>query len=261
MFVTIINDCRDENAFARQLTRASVLFRAPAIPVGVTSELAASGNLIDILDTADNGKGIILLNVAPRHGKAKKWPNGTPFAHVRINNVLVVASIDGYSLSLLKKFQLATEVNLMDIPTVLEKLEKENDITPALREAVTNTQFRSLEFVPRVAHWLTEGKDIPSIPYSLTEVPDAPYAIWFIDNFGNCKTTLLPEDIDFTPGKTIMTNIGELTCYNRLKDVPNDEPALIIGSSGYKEKRFLEVVVQGKSAKEHFNLDIGTEIQ
>lgn len=261
MFVTIINDCQDANAFARQLTRAATLFNAPTIPLGVNNELEAAGNLIDVLDTAGDGEGVILLNVAPRHGKAKKWPNGTPFAYFRVNKVLVVASIDGHSLSLIKKFSLAPRVQLMDIPTVLDHLVTTGDITKTLREQIIHTQFRSLEFVPRVAKWLTEGKKIPSTSYDIGQIPDTPAAVWFIDNFGNCKTTLLPEDIGFSPGKIITTAIGKLTCYDRLKDVPNHTPGLIIGSSGYKKHRFLEIVVQGKSAQQQFHLHSGSSLK
>ena len=81
------------------------------------------------------------------------------------------------------------------------------------------------------------------------------------ERFGRPLETIifvdLPEEIGFEAGKTVQTTVGELTCYNRLKDVPDAQAALIIGSSGYKQKRFLEVVVQGKSAAQFFRLKSG----
>jgi hypothetical protein len=136
MFVTIINDCNDANVFGRQLTRAAVLFNTPVIPVGVHNELEAAGNLIDILDAAGGEKGVILVNVAPRHGSAKKWPNGTPFAYFYVGKTLVVASIDGVTLSLIKKLNIVDSVNLMDIPTVLDHLLAEKTIHKTLRDHI-----------------------------------------------------------------------------------------------------------------------------
>ncbi len=260
MFVTIINDCTDHNVIGRQLTRAAVLFYAPVIPVGVHNELEAAGNLIDVLDAAEKGKGVIILNVAPRHGNAKKWPNGTPFAYFNVNNILIIATIDGYSLSLIKKLRIIDSVNLLDIPDVVNRMQEEHVISSELRDQIIHTQFRSFEFAPRVAKWLTERIEIPSTPYALSQVPDVPKAIWYIDNFGNCKTTLLPEDVNFQAGKKVHTELGELACYNRLKDVPDGKTALIIGSSGYKDKRFIELIIQGKSAAQIYGLQVGSLI-
>lgn len=261
MFVTIINDCRDGNAFGRQATRAMALFNSPVTTVGIEQdELEASGNLVDMLDASEGEEGVILVNVAPRHGRGKKWPNGTPFGYFTVGKTLVVASVDGVTLSLVKKLGLLKEFNLFDIPTVMESLVESGDITEEQRHHVINTQFRSYDFLPHAAAWLREGKDLPSEVYPLENIPEAPQAVWFIDNFGNCKTSLFPEDITFEPSKTIQTALGELTCYNRLKDVPNGEAGLIIGSSGYGEKRFLEVVRQGQSAAKHFTLTVGSPL-
>jgi hypothetical protein len=73
-----------------------------------------------------------------------------------------------------------------------------------------------------------------------------------IDNFGNCKTTLLETEADMHP-----TSIAR---FARLKDVPNDTPALIAGSSGIPGKRFLELVVQGGNAAQHFSLTLGSPL-
>src|SRR5688572_12965729 len=98
MFVTIINDCKDENAFGRQATKAAALFGCSIVTVGVDSDIEAAGNLIDCLDAGEGKEGVILVNVAPRHGDAKKWPNGTPFGYFLYKETLVVTSIDGLTL-------------------------------------------------------------------------------------------------------------------------------------------------------------------
>jgi hypothetical protein len=261
MFVTIINDCRDQNAFGRQATRAMALFNSPVTTVGIEQdELEASGNLVDMLDASEGEEGVILVNVAPRHGRGKKWPNGTPFGYFTLKKTLVVASVDGVTLSLVKKLGLLKEFNLFDIPTVTSTLVESGDLTNDEKNHIVHTQFRSYDFLPRVANWLKEGKDLPSTDYPLENIPDVPKAVWFVDNFGNCKTTLFADDILFSAGKRITTAVGELTCYNRLKDVPNGESGLIIGSSGYGENRFLEVVSQGQSAAKHFELKVGSPL-
>jgi S-adenosylmethionine hydrolase len=111
-----------------------------------------------------------------------------------------------------------------------------------------------------MAKWVYENEDVPAEEMSLDEVPDAPKTVWWVDNFGNSKTTSLPEEIGFEAGKKIQTKVGEFTCYNRLKDVPNGEIGLIIGSSGYQNKRFLEIDIQGKSAAKELGLHSGIEL-
>ncbi|HVZ58313.1 MAG TPA: SAM hydroxide adenosyltransferase [Patescibacteria group bacterium] len=270
MFTTIITDCTDANVEGRLGTRVASLFGVTPTFVGVgnnlqtnnaqdPAEYEAAGCLIDVLD-ASEGEGVILVNVANRHGKGKKWPNGTPFGSFYVGKQLVVATIDGYCLSFIKKLHLASEIQIFDIPTVTASLVQQHILTPELAQRINHTQFRSFEFQPRVAKWLTDGLTLPTQSYSLAQVEALPESIWYIDNFGNCKTTLLPEDIGFTQGKTIPTKLGELMCFARMKDVPNGQPGLIIGSSGYGEKRFLEVIVQGVSAAKKFHLSVGSTI-
>lgn len=257
MFCTIINDCQDENAFGRQATKSASLFNCPIVTVGVKSDLEAAGNLIDILDAGEGKEGIILVNVAPRHGDAKRWPNGTPFGYFLYKETLVVSSIDGLTLSLVKKLGLTEEVKLFDIPEVLQFLKDKEIISQYGVKHISRTQFRSLEFLPRVAKWIKDGLDLPTTNYPISEIAGTPNAVWWVDNFGNCKTTLIAEDVDFEKGKIIKFEFGELECFDRLSDVPNETPALIIGSSGLEDKKFLEIIVQGKSAQQVFTLTSG----
>ncbi|MFH1253636.1 MAG: hypothetical protein V1664_04910 [Candidatus Uhrbacteria bacterium] len=258
MNITIINDCRDANAAGRQIARATALLNGPVSFIGITSDLTAAGNLIDTLDALEENPGVILVNVAPRNGAAKKWKNGTPFGYFWYKKILVLASIDGFTLSLIKKFGLAETINVFDIPEVLNYLVANNVLPKELETYITSTQFRSYDFLPRAAAFLINGQKLPTTPLSITEIPDVPPAVWWIDNFGNGKTTLLPEDLKNQTSLT--TKFGSLPYFERLKDVPDKTTAVITGSSGLGEKRFLEIVVQGESAEKKFNLVIGEDI-
>ncbi len=267
MYVTIINDCKDNNAMNRQATRAAAFFGAPVSKLGVTDfgeqgsgEIEAAGNIIETIDAAQDNPGIILANVAIRHGKGKRFPNGTPFGYFTYKDTFVFASIDGFTLSLVKKFGLTKTINVFDIPTVMDAMIAQGVFPKQQRELVVDSQFRSFEFLPRVAQWITKGLEVPSTPQSIDEVVDMPNCIWWVDNFGNCITSLLPADVDFAPGKKVSTKLGEFTCYQKLKDVPNGEEGLIIGSSGLGLQRFLWLVIQGGNFAKKHSVVTGTEI-
>jgi len=244
----------------RQATRISTLFgiNPSLVAINNYSELEAAGNIIDVLDASDGQNGVLLVNSAPRH--KKKWPNGTPFGYFYYKKTLVVTTIDGLCLSLIKKFGLASEICLTDVPTVVDHMIAEGHLDPHLRDTIAKSQFRSFDYMPRLTKWIEDGLDVPFEPYPISEVEDAPNAVWWVDNFGNCKTTLLKEDVNFEPGKMLKTKFGEIKCYTQLRDVPVGEGAVTIGSSGLHDKRFLEIIVQGKSAAEHFGIEVGAEI-
>jgi len=273
MFLSIITDCKDSATFGRQLTRTSALFKRAPIPVGVngslddTAEIEAAGNLIDILDAGMGEKGVVLVNAAPRN--QTKWPNGTPFGYFYYRRTLVVSTVDGYTLSLAKRFGLVDSIKVYDIPTVLDYLVEEypgilDDNLEKARikaEYIKKTQFRSFEFLPRVAKWQWEDIDMPTTSMPISEIPDLDQVIYLIDNFGNAKTTILPEDINFEFGKTYnIKKVGPVKSYAKLKDVPIGDPALIVGSSGIQEKRFIEIVIQGSSAADKYGLKVGDKI-
>jgi len=255
MFVTIITDCRDANAQARQETRYGTLFPEATLSfVGVSSDIEAAGNLIDILDAADDESGVIAVNVAPRHKRAKKWPNGTPFGFLWIGNILVVCTIDGATLSLLKKIGLAEAVQVTDIRKVLT----ENNFSSELVEHAAKSQFRSFDYLPRLARLVWDNKTVVSESMSFSEVPDAVPEVWWIDSFGNCKTTLLADDVDFKDGakrEIVLNGLAiETICFNYLRDLPDYQTGLVLGSSGFGQHRFLELMVQGTSAAKHYEI-------
>src|SRR3989344_396728 len=258
MNITIINDCQDANAAGRQIARISALFGDQVSFIGVTADIQAAGNIIDTLDALGDNPGIILANVAPRDGKAKKWDNGTPFGYFWYKKILVLASIDGFTLSLVKKFRIVEFITVLDVPKTLNQLISYGALNKELKDVIAKTQFRSYDFLPRAAAYLAKWKKLHGSRLNIEDIPDAPQVIWWIDNFGNCKITLLQEDIKNK--NRFSSKFADLPYFPRLKDVPDKTSASIAGSSGLGEKWFLEIVVQGGSAEKTFNLFVGDGI-
>lgn len=265
MQISIINDCFDENARLRQISRAGSLFPNAGVNCfAVKSELEAAGFLVDALDAFENREGIILANVAPRNGEAKKWKNGTPFGFFRSGKTVVVSSIDGQILSLCKKLDLISEFFALDIEEVM-KFISDAELDAENKRRIINTQFRSFNFLPRVADWVWRNYDLPREKLDLSEIEDAPEGVWFIDNFGNVKTTTLGEDIDFRNGEEIQVTVKgdtqSFSFYERLKDLPDKEIGIVEGSSGFGDKRFLEIIRQGGNAAEDLGLKVGDSVE
>lgn len=270
----IITDCYDDNARGRQQTRFMSLFGVVPTFLSVvapTSHLEAggiqaTGHLVDQLEAATSippsmreGKGVILMNVATRgEDVRKRWNNGSPFCYAWFRDVLVVCTYEGPGLSLARDLGLITKVKIMDIPTVMKAAVEWGELTQSVADRIVHTQFRSYEFLPLAARWLFDGRDVPSVAGNLDHIPSMVGQIWFIDNFGNAKTTLLPEDIGFTEGKMIQLAGGQMAvCHRRLADVPHGTIALTVGSSGYREGRFVEITVQRGNAREVLGLTVG----
>lgn len=252
MFVSIVNDCRDSNAMGRQKTRAAALFPDCTVTsIGVGNDLEAAGNLVDALDAGMGKLGAILVNVAPRNGDAHRHDNGTPFCFFWHQETLVVSSFAGLTLSLAKKLGITTEVHLLDLAATVKE-----HCLEVVAKHIIGTQFRSFEFVPRVAAWLLQGKVVASTPHTLDHLEHQD-AVWLRDCFGNLKLTKLLRDLNLRDGDEVV--IPELSeCSFRfyaegLSAVPDNGVGLVVGSSGIAHQRFLEVVVNGGSAAERFN--------
>lgn len=258
MNTTIINDCRDANAAGRQITRATALLGGSVSFIGIANDLEAAGNLVDTIDALEENPGVVLVNVAPRNGKAKKWKNGTPFGYFWYKKILILSSVDGFTFSLVKKLKLTKLINVLDVPRILDQLIADGLLLKKFKNSITRTQFRSYDFLPRVAALIVQGNKLQSTQLHIEDIPDIPPAIWWVDNFGNCKTTLLFEDIKKI--NHISTKFGVLPYFPRLKDVPNKTAAVTTGSSGFGEKRFLEIVVQGGSAANKLDISVGESI-
>jgi len=273
----IITDCYDDNARGRQQTRFMGLFGVMPTFLSVTAPtshleaggIQATGHLIDQLDAAlslpkshQGGKTVILMNVATRgEDVRKRWNNGTPFCYAWVGDVLVASTFDGPGLGLARDMGLITEVNVMDIPTVMKAAMEWGELTEAEAYRIEHTQFRSYEFLPLAARWIYEGRDVPAEKHNLEHINSMAGHIWFIDNFGNAKTSLLPEQIGFEEGKEFKLASGKTAvCHRRLADVPHGTVALTVGSSGYQDRRFIEIAIQRGNAAKTLELAIGDEV-
>jgi hypothetical protein len=258
MFTTFINDCKDDNARSRQESRVGSLFPTSLSFIGVDSDIEASMQLIDILDATEGREGLILVNVAPRGGHTVQWENGTPFGYFYYGKTLIISSVDGYSLSAVKKLGLFDSVQLLDAHTSADAMQAVGFVTADAAAHIPNTQFRSFDFIPRAGVFMMLGNTLPSETYSLEQVPDLPAAVWHIDSFGNCKTTLLPEEIQ-TVGTTT-TRFGVLPYIERLRDVSDGSVALVRGSSGLQTHRFIEIMAQRGNFALHHEVKIGDDV-
>lgn len=266
--VVHINDCHDENARVRLSARTAELIGETAGFAGTTSTLEAGGLLVDVLDALDGAvhgrtpherpDRVVLVNVAPRSGEAKRHENGTPFCYFRYRGILVVATVDGYTLSFIKKLGLVDSVRVLDTRATLGTLRVAGLLSSEEEARISHTQFRSYEFSPRVAAYLLEHAELPGTDRPLAEIADPPDSVWYVDNFGNCKTTLLAEEVQ---GNTVTVAGHTIKRYNDLKDIPDGELGVVVGSSATGERRFLEIMLQGGSAARALNLSVGSALR
>jgi hypothetical protein len=269
----IINDCDDPNARARQEVRFNGLFgvKPDFVELGAEEpDLEAAGQLVDTLgalqtpEAFPSKRAVILVNVAPRGDDVReKWENGTPFCYARAGDTTVFSAFEGRALSLAARLGLVEEVELLDIPEVTGSLVERGQLTSEEAKAIQNTQFRSLEFLPLAARLLIGNVTLPS--EKRRDIGRGVHnRAWLVDNFGNLKTTLLPEDIEFEEGRSVRLAPGlagqEVVCHERLTDVPTGQFALTIGSSGYGPHRWLELVKQKGRAADDLNLSVGSKI-
>lgn len=250
-------DCKDLNALTRLEARLTTLFESsPIHGVGIDTDVEAAGCILDTLDALRIGSkpAIIIGNLAPRSDKSHK--NGAPFYVGHIDQTIIVATKTCFSL--LAKYKLIHFINETDVETVCKKFLPEEE---ALR--IANSQFRSFEYVPRLARWAYEKEVIPATESEI--MPLDQDQIWWVDNFGNCKTTITEPEIK----ERIVDNMVKLQInntevafpfYQKLADVPKGELGIIIGSSGYGTVRFAEIVKQGASASAALKIVSGTKI-
>jgi len=271
---SIITDCADPNARARQeLAFKSCFDGISPTFVGVESTspmpvLEVAGNLVDQLGVvrsfSSDATKVILVNVAPRSSAIKeKHDNGTPFCYAWLDEQTLLVSTLNECLTLARDLGIVGSVEVVHIPAVVEAIVTQGGLSAEEAEEITHTQFRSLNFLPRLARWVLDGRTVPSETQALDDSVLSPvgHIVWYIDSFQNGKTNILPEDIDFEDGKEVTLADGtSATCHTRLADVATGETALTIGSSGYGQKRWLEVVIGKGKAAEEYALAVGSKV-
>ncbi|MBL7058398.1 hypothetical protein ISS03_03605, partial [Patescibacteria group bacterium] len=125
---------------------------------------------------------------------------------------------------------------------------------------ITGSQFRSYDFVPRVAQLILSNIQPISKLIPIDNIPDAPECVWWIDNFGNCKTTLLFDELKIVENNKVKTKFGLFPYFEHLNDVPRNSSAFVRGSSGIGGQRFIEFLTQGQNTAEIFNIKTGDNI-
>lgn len=270
--VTYLTDCADANAQARLATRMGALFGTSPLMLPIESrnpQLRAGLTLLDVLRTTHMlGEAgfptLTLINIAPRDGK---WSNGVPFCYFRYGHHLVCSTFNPDTLALVRRHLGVETVMVTDVRTVVQHAADHwADFTQEEVEAIASTQFRSLWYLPLLAKWVVEGRDVPAeqAPIPLEGLDEPRVAV--IDSFGNCKLTAQASSIAQTPGGRVEVSFvdhgvhlgtHEVTCYRRLSEVPQGESALITGSSGVD---FVELVVASGSAAQRFGLSEGMSV-
>ena len=282
--IAYITDCRDENGKGRLKARLTGLFPGCSVQfVGVSTDYEAALNLVDIVDAYDGRPGIILANVARREGleRKSKWPNGPPFAWLQLGNIDIFTTVDGYVVSLLQRM-LGRDLKLFvyDIPATVPHM----GLSAERQAQVINTQFRSFDYLPLLAAQLLGYASLP-VTSVISEIPNMPLAFFVLTLSGTSKQTHCQRmwactmerwhqalswrsesmmHVQAKGGRSASVgfrNVLHLPFYNRLKDIPDGQVALTIGSSGLGSKRFLEIMQQGASAASTLALQSGINIE
>ncbi|GAA2815417.1 hypothetical protein [Kribbella solani] len=259
--ITYVTDCFDGNARARLSTRIGALFgQSPTIVAadGPDPESFAALTLLDCLIATESlgeegHPTITLLNIAPRDGV---WPNGVPFCWFRYGKHLVASTFNPRVLAQVQRELGIERVHVTDIRAAVTAA----GFAPAEVDKIAGTQFRSLWYLPLLAKWVADGRDVPSAETAIPETYDPEPVVAVVDNFGNCK---LDRRLDLTFGATLTvaqrnddgsTTPVDVICYPHLTAVPRNSPGIIPGSSG---TGYTELVIRGASAATTFGLQPG----
>lgn len=255
MNITVINDCRDQNARMRQTRRIKALTGIMADFCGVACDVEAALDLVDALDAGLGERGVVLVNVAPRHAGVKKT-NGSPFCWFRVGETFVVSTLGGRTLSLVRKLGLMESVFVLDLAEAAAEVIAD----PAARDRAIKSQFRSYDFSPYVATRLLATGDVRAGKVHELPQDELEMLVVRIDCFGNSKTSILAAELEELRPK-LLPSVASLTLYQQLREVPEGELAWVVGSSGYGDNRFCELVVGGKgNAAARLGLSVGSRL-
>ena len=204
--------------------------------------------------------GGIATNVARRNGDAHKYANGTKFCCFQYKKIWNIATIEGVTLSLVKKLHLVESLFVIHMDHAVASMVQDGFIPDSSASEIVNSQFRSFDFSPRALAYVLGGKKLCCTELPIQSiVPDSQPIIAVIDCFGNGKTMVLAKELNLVNG-SVQTKFGKLSFYKRLADVPDNTAAIIQGSSGLPGFRFAEIVINGESAAEKFGFKIGDRI-
>lgn len=239
------------------------------LTIRVSDDTHASSKLMEFLDAADrfdieyprpkDGGGTdevgILVNIAPPRGRVEQIGrlSGAQFASFVVGDVVVISSLHGETLSFVRKLGIVESICLLDIPTVMDWAVGRGLITRKITDGILNSYW-GFEFFLLASSWMWEGRILPYQVVKISDfVPMPLTAVWAVSNSGNYKTTLLPDDLKETRARLVHP-LSTLPLYDRPSDVPDGTMAWVVGTSGFGERRFLEIMVQGGSAADSLKL-------
>lgn len=268
----IDDSSRDQNAKMRITARLGRYFPGSKIEgFGVNNSIEASLFLLDLMDALVNpllpARSIssekysfgIIVNSAKRKGNNN---HNVTFGKVVIDDVLIITTLGGYELSLLKKLQiLPQDTWAYDIPKVLKWAVDSKLITSDYGVFLNETQFRTFELAPLLLLWESNSlSGLSDCCNQVKEIPDLNNRIVFSDIYGNLKTSEFSVyPIDYN--RDFLLKIGDeergvITSYNQLSEIPDGKLGLNVwGSSGFNNIRLIELNVKGGSAKDFLRIE------
>ncbi|MDQ3076337.1 MAG: SAM-dependent chlorinase/fluorinase [bacterium] len=251
----IINDVGDQNGKGRQKGRFHSISGQLPIFVWIKNDIEAGFNLIDQFAALKGKPGGFICQSAPRTDSTN-GTNGTQFCYFWIGTSVFVTSVNGYILSLVKKLGLVKSVNVIKSHEAVTQLGLGDE---------EDSQFRSLEWLAEfLLNSLLKGKDLPHVTLDIDEIDNLPKCVVHVDKWkkhkkwGNCKLSVTENEIPISGYLSVKGK--KIKIYNRLKDVPEGKLGVVVGSSGLKGRRFLEVVVGNGNAARKLRLKVGSKI-
>lgn len=253
--VFFFTDCKDTNALSRVEAYLLALIKNANIRVyGANSseEIALSVyGIVEIWKKAKSEGNVVVGNFAPRD---KKWTNGAPFCFARLYGNLIVGTPECFSLLVSKNKLDRNRIYQTDVFKVCSKFMTEEEALD-----ISKSQFRSLEYVPKLISWLLDEKDFPT--NNAKDIPPVKNEkVFFIDNFGNIIFSMSPIQFkDYSLGCEYFS-IGDsvlcpATMKERLSDLKDGELGFVLGSKG-----FVELICKGGNAASMLGVKIGDTI-
>jgi hypothetical protein len=275
--IGILTDCIDANARYRLRGRfAALTGMVPGIDELPRDNPAyfAGLTLADTLQAGTVALGqhqvgtILVVNAAPRNGD---HPNGPPFGYfwyqpdpdcTGCQPHLVVTTVADEILSPLRHRLGITEIRVVDVEQVMKEAMTapwSYGLTDTDVDMVANTQFRSLWFQTLLAVWLDREHQFDSDIYPIPRMgPEL--VVHVVDNFGNCKFEVTPEELGMAIGHKYQVKAWGRTVpvdyCERLVNVGHKQPGLVRGSGGC-----LELVIRMGDAADKFDLSVGQAIE
>lgn len=252
--VIFFTDCKDTNALSRVEVYLLALLKYVNIRVyGANSwqEIALSVyNILEIWKKNKSEGNVVVGNFAPRNSN---WPNGAPFSFARLYGNLIVGTPECFSLLVSMNKLDKNRIYQTDIFTVCSKFMTKEEALD-----ISQSQFRSLEYVPKLISWLLEGEDVPA--NNAKNIPPAyKREIFHIDNFGNILFAMSKNDVTsieckfFKIGNSIECPVN---LKEKLVDLEYGEMGLVLGSKG-----FVELICKGSNAASMLGVKLGDKIE